>query len=104
LVAQRKAHLEAFLVDDMNKKLLTITFISSLSISLYGSIFTDIKEGSKDAFYETKYAVKDTFRKIKDNNTTKTIKKETVNSFRVIKTYTKDGIEYSKNKIKKLAE
>ena len=88
----------------MNKKLLTFIFVYSFSISLYGSIFTDIKEGSKDAFYETKNAVKHTFKKIKDNNTTKTIKKETVNSFRVIKIYTKDGIEYSKNKIKSLAK
>ena len=86
----------------MNKKLLTYTFICSLSISLHASIFTDIKEGTKDAFFETKYAVKNTFKKIKDNNTTKTIKKETVNNFKVIKTYTKDGIEYSKDKIKSL--
>jgi len=76
----------------MNKKLLIIV-VCLLSISLQASIFTDIKDGSKDAFYETKYAVKNSFKKIKDNNTTKTIKKETVNSFKAIKTYTKDKIK-----------
>jgi hypothetical protein len=77
----------------MNKKLLILIVVCSLSISLQASIFTDIKDGSKDAFYETKYAVKNSFKKIKDNNTTKTIKKETVNSFKAIKTYTKDKIK-----------
>ena len=107
----------------INKLLLIISLIYTLNLNAQESFMTTLQHKTSNILGNAKNTVdnidtkkietsiENTYDKtksyilnIKENNTTKKLKSKTINSYNKLKIFTKDSIEYSKNKLECLTK
>ena len=107
----------------INKLLLIITLIYTLNLNAEESFFDSLKHKTSNILGSAKDTVdeidtqkietniKNTYDKTKlyilrinDNNSTKQLKEKTINGYNKLKIFTKESIEYSKNKLECLSK